>query len=845
MRALNGLAGLMLLVLAHPLCSANEAERAEFFEARVRPLLVQHCHSCHRTRKEGGLRLDSRLATLAGGNSGPAIIPGDAQGSLLIQAVSRSHNRLKMPPERPLGAEEVRILARWVADGAVWPLTSQEMFRDHVRPTLEARCLECHGTKHEGGLDLTTRTSLLKGGDRGPAVVPGNPGDSLLLAAVQRKHDDLQMPPSKPLLPEEVRWIERWIRNGAPWSGPEMESPEPFSISPEQRAFWSFAPLTSPAPPVSSKAAHNAVDAFIQQRLAEQGLQQGPLADKRTLIRRLTFDLIGLPPTIEEVEAFLADDAPDAYNRLVERLLNSRHYGERWGRHWLDLVRYADTAGDASDFPIPEAYKYRNYVIEAMNADLPYDQFVREQLAGDLLPTDDEQVTWRRQIATGYLAVARRVGVSPQGQPHIIIEDVINNLGKTFLGLTIGCARCHDHKFDPIPTTDYYALYGIFASSILPHPGAEHKPYRENFAYRVGQERADELLAPYREKLAPLSRRERQKFEEYRALQRMDITKAEKGRAQLWTELEQIRAELAEVAKTFPNLEIAYAAREGKPQDVHVHKAGDPKKPGTLVRRGFLEILGGGSLPKEHAGSGRRQLAEWIVDPSNPLTARVMANRIWHHHFGRGLVATTSDFGVRGAAPTHPQLLDYLAGYFIEEGWSIKQMHRLMVSSRTYRLSSLDIPENTAVDPQNHLLWRANRQRLDAEQIRDSLLVFSDSLDRRVGHRHPFPHRLTYFFRQHEPFQESYASSLRSVYLMQPRIRKHEFLDLFDGPDGNIQFAERKQTTTSLQALYLMNSKFMHEQSDAIAARLLGLKSVDARVRWAYRTILGAGAWSG
>jgi hypothetical protein len=525
-----------------------------------------------------------------------------------------------------------------------------------------------------------------------------------------------------------------------------------------------------------------------------------------------------LPPSIADVDAFLSDHSAGAFAKLVDRLLASPHYGERWGRHWLDLVRYADTAGDAADFPVPEAYKYRNWVIAAFNQDKPYDRFVREQVAGDLLPGPNEEERWQQTIATGYLAISRRIGVSPHSERHVTIEDTIDNVSKTILGLSVGCARCHDHKFDPIPTADYYSLYGIFDSSVYPFAGAEHRPHRADFVYRVGQAKADEILKPYDEKLASWNRREREKFAEYQEFQNRKVTTPGRSRELVWKELTQLRDERAKVAETFPPLETAYAISEGDSHDVAIQKMGDPTMRGAVAPRGFLQILGGARVPRSDQGSGRRQLADWLVD--NPLAARVMVNRVWHWHFGRGLVASTSDFGARGTPPSNPELLDYLAVRFMESGWSVKSLHRLILLSETYQLSSENVAASAASDPDNHRHWRQNRGRLDAESISDSVRLLAGSLDLTPGERHPFPRERTYFYRQHEPFQEFYENRKRAVYGMQQRFKKNEYLDLFDGPDGNLPLAERKATTTSLQALWLMNSEFLHQQSDAIAEQL-------------------------
>ncbi len=609
---------------------------------------------------------------------------------------------------------------------------------------------------------------------------------------------------------------------------------------PAQAGHWAYQPLRVTEP--ADREAHP-VDAFLDSELAVRLLTPVPSAEARILIRRASYDLIGLPPTPAEVADFetaFRKDPDTAFEILVERLLASRHYGERWGRHWLDLVRYADTAGDAADFPVPEAWKYRNYVIDAFNADKPYDQFIREQIAGDLLPFESDPQRWEQTVATGYVAISRRIGVSPHTLKHITIEDTLDNLGKTFMGLTLGCARCHDHKFDEISMQDYYALYGFFASSVYPHPGAEHKPYREGFAYRVGKAQSTALLEKHRAELARWDKKERAQFAIYKSFQTRKITDPSLTRENTWAELEKIRAARAEFATTFPDLEIAYALSDGEGHDVHIQKQGSPRDRGELVPRRFLAVLGAQSLPSEVRGSGREHLANWIADAGNPLTARVMVNRIWQHHFGEGLVKTASDFGVRGTPPTHPELLDYLARRFMDSGWSVKKMHRLIMSSAAYRRASLEHAANSARDPENDYLWRANRRRLDAEQIRDSVLSFSGQLDLTAGARHPFPHHLAYFYRQHEPFQESYPSKKRSVYLLQQRLQKNPYLDLFDGPDGNTPVENRHESTTELQALYFMNSEFAHQQADAIAARLLAHSSdLDARTRWAYTTILG------
>ena len=755
---------------------------------------------------------------------------------------------------RTIGVMKTSVVVTLLATGcclnAAFGTEEDEFFEAKVRPLLAKHCYECHRRKAEGELRLDSLPAMLKGGSSGPAIVVGDPSASLLWQVIAGKHSETSMPPDAPLSESVVKVFEKWIASGAHWPkaipAARMAVDE-YGISVDERAFWSFQPVRTPTiPQVEGVWGQHPIDAFIARRHKERGLTPTDVLPSRQLIRRITYDLTGLPPTPAEIIAFeqaVGQDLQSAYIELVERLLKSRHYGERWAQHWLDLVRYADTAGDAADFPIPEAYKYRNYVIDAFNNDKPYDQFVREQIAGDLMPVDDADESWQRVIATGYIAISRRIGVSPHGLRHITIEDTLNNLGKTFLGLSIGCARCHDHKFDPIPTADYYALYGIFDSTVYPHAGAEHKPYRSDFVYRIGKDASDKVLASYRKELEPWHKKERAAFERYRDFQRKPIHLPGYNRDVAWREVLDLREEIRKVAEAFPDLEIAFAASEGDCADVHIQKQGEPKSRGDLVRRGFLQVLGGQTLADEAKTSGRLHLAEWISDPKNPLTARVIANRVWHHHFGRGLVATTSDFGVRGSAPSHPELLDYLADYLVDNDWSIKQLHRLITSSRTYQLSSGDVPANSATDPDNVFHWRGNRRRLDAEQMRDSILVFSDQLDRSQGGAHPFPHRLTYFFRQHEPYVGEFQSNRRAIYLFRQRIRKNRYLDLFDGPDGNLHVGVRRPTTTTLQSLYLMNSPFINDQSQAIARRVLAFDdSRDARVSWVYRHLFGRDA---
>ncbi|MFO0801629.1 MAG: PSD1 and planctomycete cytochrome C domain-containing protein [Gemmataceae bacterium] len=660
---------LLAMVAVQPLRAADPDPKAvEFFEAKIRPVLVKHCYACHsaeaQTKKKlkAGLRLDRKDHVLKGGESGPALVPGDAKKSLLIQ-VLKAEGSERMPPDKPLPAAVIADFEKWIQDGAFDPRTGAD----------------------ESSADIA-----------------------------------------------------------------------------EAKNHWAFQPLRNAGIP----AGRNAIDHFIQSRLRENGVSPAPLADRRTLLRRAAFDLTGLPPTPEEAEAFLKDESPEAYAKLIERLLASRHYGEKWGRHWLDVVRYADTAGETADFPLPEAWRYRNYVIDAFNADKPFDRFIKEQLAGDILArTALASERPALLAATGYLAISRRFGFDVRADHFLTIEDTIDTLGKSFLGLTIGCSRCHDHKYDPIPMTDYYALYGVFESTRFAMPGCEKDKRQHD--------------------LVPVSR----------------------------------NAELAMLGG-MTTRDSVYGVMEGSPHDAQLHKRGDPETRGIVVPRRWLTVFGAQALPKE-SGSGRLQLAEWIADPKNPLTARVLVNRVWQYHFGRGLVSTPNDFGTRGAKPSHPELLDELTAEFIRSGWSVKQLHRRIMLTETYRRSTEAAADR---DTANTWLGRFSRRRLTAEEIRDSILGVSGDLDPTPGTRHPFPAENTWNFTQHAPFLAVYEHDKRSVYLMSQRIKRHPFLALFDGADPNRSTDRRETTTVPTQALYFLNDPFVHAKSAKLAARIVKLR---------------------
>jgi len=756
------------------------------------------------------------------------------------------------------GAANLSGLEVWAGEGAipesgradfVSALTAEQVafFESKIRPLFVERCYECHSAgakKLRGGLLLDSRAGVIKGGDTGPAVTPGDPDASLLIQAVRHASEDVAMPPKKKLPPEEIAALEAWVKMGAP--DPRIADTVAATKAKEAidwskaREWWSFRPLASPKVPrvKLTRWPANDVDRFILARLEQAGLKPAADAEKRTLIRRGTFDLIGLPPTPDEVEAFLADKSRDAFAQVVNRLLDSPHYGERWGRYWLDVVRYADTAGDNSDFPIPQMFRYRDWVIRAFNRDLPYDQFVREQLAGDLLSSASDEQTLERIVATGYIANARRFGSTVEDYPqHLTIEDTIDNLGRAFLGLTINCARCHDHKFDPITATDYYALYGIFHSTRYPWPGIELEQHQRDLVPLVAPAKLAEAEAA---KKAHDAEKKRLEKEVQRLKDSVKDTPAEEKKS-VEAKIKDAEQALKDYKSKPLPFELAYAVAEaGKIENAALQQKGDPAKPGSVVPRRFLTVLDGAEIPASDKTSGRRQLAEWIVARNNPLTARVMVNRLWLHHFGKGLVPTPNDFGKQGKPPTHPELLDWLASKFIESGWSVKSMHRLIMLSRTYQLASTRSEDALARDANNELLSSFPRQRLDAEAIRDTLLVLGGNLDTASAGAHPFPPPTEWKFTQHNPFRAVYDSRRRSVYLMSQRIQRHPYLAIFDGADPAASTPVRTTSTTPLQALYLLNDAFVHEQSRQFAARLVKeAEDDDARLKRAYQVSFG------
>lgn len=709
-----------------------------------------------------------------------------------------------------------------------------DFFEKNIRPVLARQCYACHSEKSQpvqGDLLVDSKDGLLRGGKSGaPAVVPGKPDESLLIKAIRGTHKDLKMPPGKPLDESVVQAFTKWIETGAPDPRVETVKWKPTASYDwnKEKQHWAYQPVRRvPAPAVTDPEwSRSEIDRFVKAKLDQQGLKPLARASKATLLRRVTYDLTGLPPTPADTSAFLADPSAHAYEKLIDRLLASPAYGEQWGRRWLDLVRYADTAGDASDFPVPELYRYRNYVIRSFNGDKPFDLFLREQIAGDLMTPRDAEDRREKIIATSYLALSRRFGQTT-GEFYLTIDDTIDNFSKSFLGLTAGCARCHDHKFDPIPTQDYYALAGIFKSTNYAHSGLEHHQYLENF---VALDAKDQ---------ARLDKAQTQMVELHKIVKK-GVPPTDAAPDKL-LEFYKSQAELSRLRQNFPDIPMAFAVSDGKAANARVMVKGDPGTLGPEVPRGFLTVLGGQKVPAEVTGSGRNLLADWLLDSSNPLTMRVFVNRVWLGHFGRGIVNSPNDFGTRGEQPTHPELLDHLATQFREDGFSIKKLHKRILMSRTYQTASGHDATAATRDPKNAFHWRFDRRRMSAEEVRDTMLAASGQLNPEMPNGHPFAARGSYVFTQHNPFVGDLAKfdhQHRSVYLLQQRFRRHPYLELFDGPDPNNTTPSRSDNVSALQSLYFFNNEFVHQQADALAARVaLASDTIPGRIQEAYQLL--------
>ena len=782
---------------------------------------------------------------------------------------------------------------------------------------LRQNCFGCHGAGKMSGLDLRTAESVLAGGDNGKVIEPFDASASRLYQFVTHREKPT-MPPGKKLSDADLETLRRWIEAGATFDGFGRASVEVAAksveataksveaaakkddesaklierpITPEERGFWAFQlPRRVAAPRVTLQGwGVNPIDAFLLAKMKAKGIKPSPRADLRTLIRRAYLDLTGLPPSPEEVEAFVKDAAPGAWERLVDRLLASPHYGERWARHWLDLARFADSGGFEFDVDRPDAWRYRDYVVKAFNDDKPYDQFIREQLAGDEYTPDSQDA----MIATGFLRLGPEGGGGGERGRQDALDDLITTTSLTFLGMTVGCARCHDHKFDPIPQKDFYRIQAIFAPTRpVSYPLASADVIAANRAetqridglQRPLRKAKDELEAPY---LKVLVEEAVSRLPEYMQIawrtpaeqrtpgQRLNVGQIKKTLeddtlSQKLTEkdivarmsaddtrkhqelIEKIRALDRQKPKPFPTAR-AIGESGSKPGATYFLHRGVPDAKGPVVTPGVLSVINETDYefpappPNAKSSYRRRGLAEWLVGRQNPLTARVMVNRIWQHHFGEGIVRTPSNFGKLGEPPTHPDLLDWLAVEFIDRGWSLKQMHRLMMTSQAYQMASNDIAANVAIDPENKLLWRMPRLRLEAEIIRDQILAVAGKLDRTMGGPAVYPYIDPKLFQSStkrtwpgKPDDDP-STWRRSLYVYSKRSIRYPLFETFDQPNLINSCERRNRSTIAPQALLLMNNNFVITEAKYFAERLRREAGDNARaqVEQAYRLALG------
>jgi hypothetical protein len=652
-----------------------------------------------------------------------------------------------------------------------------QFFTREIAPVLASACADCHGPKKQrGGLRLDSRDALLKGGGRGPAVVPGEPDKSILIKALRHADDDLQMPPKKQLPAAVVDAFAAWVRDGAVWPVGARVTQQ---AAPEETR-WAFTPARKVEPPADPSGwSAGVVDRFVRAKLRERGLEPAPHTDKRVLLRRVTFDLTGLPPTPAEVDDFLADTSSDAYARVVDRLLASPRYGERWGRHWLDAARYADTSGFEADHFYQGSWRYRDYVIRSLNADKPADRFIQEQVAGDELWPDDPEAVQ----ATALYCIGPALDESamvPDRLEQDWLTDAADTTGELFLGLTVGCARCHDHKYDPVTQKDYYALQAVFAASDRPYPE------------KVRTARLKALNGILAEVPLP----DRLKDDPRCAVRTEDVTGFH----------------------LFPR---------ARPLEVHRLHRGELGKPREVMAPAVPAVLTSAGRPDFAAKPGRRAaLARWLTAPDNPLTPRVLVNRVWGWHFGRGLVRTPNDFGAQGELPTHPELLDWLARDFVEHGWCLKRLHRQIVLSSTYRMSAVARGPGARDDPEDRLLRHFPRRRLEGEAVRDAMLACAGTLNPKPFGPPVVPplskEELTGLFGKDKwpVTKDATEHTRRSVYLLVRRTFLYPLLASFDPPEVMTSCPRRRQTVVPTQALALLNSPLAREQALAFARRL-------------------------
>jgi mono/diheme cytochrome c family protein len=845
-----------------PPAGADEGREAPIFEKSVQPLLNVKCVKCHGEKaKKADLDLRTPAGIRKGSESGPVIVPGKPDDSRLYEMVHEG----KMPPgaKDKLTAAEVETIRRWIEAGARFnaeAATEPAISQHDVIPILLRRCTVCHGPRQqEAGLDLRTKASMLRGGKSGPAIVPGKPDDSLLLKKVRAG----EMPPRrrlievsiKPIEPAEIDVLANWIAAGAPEGSTEPDvattRPDPL-ITDKDRDFWAFQPPRAVVPPTvgEQRRVRNPIDAFVLHKLEDKGLTLSPEADRLTLLRRASFDLTGLPPEPEEVRAFLADPDPLAYEKLIDRLLASPRYGERWGRHWLDLAGYADTEGKREqDILRPFAWRYRDYVIRSFNADKPYDRFLLEQIAGDELADYEHapEITPEIQdnlVATGFLRMApdptwyNLTNFVPDRLD--VIADEIDVLGSSVIGLTLKCARCHSHKFDPIPQRDYYRLLDVFKGAF-----DEHDWMKSNWHGPLSMGQRSDRDLPH------VATAERKQWEVHNA--KLQQETAGLKAAQHFLKSKALAERIAALeAKRLPEPKIRALWDRGEPSPTYLLRRGDYLSPGQLVGPGVPSVLTDGKTPFDvrppwpgAKQTGRRlALARWLTKPDHPLTARVLVNRLWKHHFGTGLVKTLDNFGKAGTRPTHPELLDWLAREFTAspgrqpgDGWSLKAMQRLMMTSAVYRQSSTITPAQEKLDPDNALLSRMPLMRLDAEPLYDTMLLVAGRLDEsRYGPADALQTRGDGLV---TPVGTE-RGWRRMIYVRVERKVVATHLENFDFPQMNPNCVERRDSTVAPQALHLMNNGMVQRLAENFAKRVRReAGTIPARqIEWVYLTAL-------
>ena len=835
-----------LLLLGTALSASLLSAASVSFEKDVQPIFTAKCTVCHGAAPQGKLDLRTPEATLKGSASGPVIQPGNAAKSLLLDKIVTR----QMPPGKvKMTDAEIDIVRQWIDTSLKPPPADVEPLpteRD-VLAILQVRCMICHGSLNQkGGLDLRTVASRIKGGKTGAALVPGKPDDSPMFTRIVSG----QMPPpamAKELAVElptdsETEKIKRWIAAGA--AGPEATpgATADIVIKDKDKQFWSFQPPVRPAVPTPKHAAlvKNPIDAFLLKNLEQKGLSYAPEANKLALLRRVSLDLTGLPPTKQELDAYTKDTAPGAYERVVDRLLASKHFGERWGQHWLDLAGYADSEGFGQDDGVrPYAWRYRDYVIRSLNADKPYDKFITEQLAGDELSDDwknVKEVASRdlidRLAATGFLRATPDQTNSEEraliAERMNIVADELEVLSSSVMGLTVGCARCHNHKYDPIPQRDYYRLSAVIQAAYNPYEWKTPKQREIDLALEEERQVVEANNAPIQAEIKRTQDEIKKLGDTYRMPGEEKATprELEKKHPELADAVKPLREEQGKLReKLLPTPHVRILTDNAEPSVSYLLRRGDPVGFGDPVDAGVPTVLENAALkPYQPASpfagaSGRRlALARWLTQPNHPLTARVAVNQIWSRHFGRGIVPTVANFGHSGIPPTNQELLDWLATEFVAKGWSMKQVHRLIVTSQAYRQSSKVDAGTLAADPENAMVSRMPLQRMDAETLYDALLTTTGRLDDTMFGK---PAAIEIRPDKEVVMKPAKEGFRRAIYVLHRRQTPLSLMDAFDQPAMTPNCTERRRSNVATQALHMMNGSMTWDLARFMAGRVM------------------------